>query len=319
MFLFNPTAREKTVSLPLSGDGSASLGFSCDSSTATAPVLVRQLASSERSSAPYTVGVLDCADVLHLTLPPTSARVLEFEQWKSVSKPLLLGSPYSNAVLDAGALIVSGAQGESGTPTKLVVALPQGTPAVTKVVVNGQQISSFSSGDLHGLRAVTVQGSWAGLRFSRAQEISSSSQGGNGKWTGTFNVPQSAIDQLKARNASYPIVYNTDPQDSDDANLPWLAPGRLLVFIKYRTPIDDMLNITGDIDGHPLLVRKAYNTIVRNAGRFIGHWVDVTSLIEPGMQQTLTLQLPGPPAPALPQGVFFDNIETIFTKKFATG
>jgi hypothetical protein len=73
----------------------------------------------------------------------------------------------------------------------------------------------------------------------------------------------------------YPIKYNTDPQDSDDANVPWLAPGRLLIFVKYEQPIDDTLNVTGEIDGRPLLVRKAYNTIVRNPGRFIGHWVSV--------------------------------------------
>ena len=63
----------------------------------------------------------------------------------------------------------------------------------------------------------------------------------------------------------------------------------------------------------PLLVRKGYNTIVRNAGRFIGHWADVTPLIRPGTRQTLSLQLPGKAA----QGVFFDNVETILTDSFA--
>ena len=89
-----------------------------------------------------------------------------------------------------------------------------------------------------------------------------------------------------------------------------------MIFVKYETPIDDTLNVTGSIDGRPLLVRKAYNTIVRNAGRFIGHWADVTPLIDPEKQQTLTLQLPGQLAPALHlQGVFFDNVETMFTDK----
>ena len=136
----------------------------------------------------------------------------------------------------------------------------------------------------------------------------------NGEWTGKFRVPESAIDQLKARNESYPIVYNTDPNDTDDANVPWLAPGRLLVFVKYPQPIDDTLDITGAIDGRPLLVRKAYNTIVRNAARFIGHWADVTPLIQPGKEQALTLQLPGQQQPL---GVFFDNVETILTDKLA--
>merc|ERR1719469_1676353 len=66
MFVFNPTARPLNVSLPLSGDGSASLGFACGSSTL--PVRVRQLGSAERTSVPYDVGLLGCADTLHLTL-----------------------------------------------------------------------------------------------------------------------------------------------------------------------------------------------------------------------------------------------------------
>ena len=52
---------------------------------------------------------------------------------------------------------------------------------------------------------------------------------------------------------------------------------------------------------------------MRNAGRFIGHWADVTPLVTPGAQQTLTLQLPGQKL----QGVFFDNVETILTDSFA--
>ena len=73
-----------------------------------------------------------------------------------------------------------------------------------------------------------------------------------------------------------------------------------------------MLDITGDVDGHPLLVRKAYNTIVPNPGRFIGHWADVTPLVTPGKQQVLTLRLSGK-SPNVPQGVFFENVETILT------
>ena len=106
-------------------------------------------------------------------------------------------------------------------------------------------------------------------------------------------------------------VYVLHP--SDDANIPWLAPGRLLIFVKYDPSISDAFNITASIDGSPLLVRKAYNTIIRNAGRFIGHWADATSLVKPGRRQTLRLQSQGGSGPALPQGVFFDNVETVLT------
>ena len=319
MFLFNPSMRAINVSLPLSGDGAASLGFTCDGTL----VMAREIASSERTfSAPngYDLDLLDCTDgVLHLTIPATSARVLEFEQgvtWRP-NVPLLLGSPYTTAAIDAaGAVTFTGVHGESGTASDLVVVLPKTMPNVTKVSVNGVAIAKFTPSPFHGsLTAVTLSGTWAGARFQRAQEIvASSSDDATSSWTGSFTVPKSALDQLTARNASYPIVYNTNPKDSDDASIPWLAPGRLLVFVKYAMEPNDMLNITGTIDGQPMLVRKAYNTIVRNAGRFIGHWADVTPLVRQGRQQTMKLQLPS--GGGQPVGVFFDNVETILTDSF---
>ena len=121
------------------------------------------------------------------------------------------------------------------------------------------------------------------------------------------------MHQLEHRNASYPIEYCTDPGDTNDANFPWLAPGRLLLFVKYSQPTNDKGNVTGHIDGRPVLVRKAYNTIVRNPDRFIGHWADVTPLVVPETQQTLTLQLAAG-SPAVLGGVFFGNVESIFTE-----
>jgi len=249
---------------------------------------------------------------LHLTLPATTARVLEFEQLQGISGPVVLGSAYSKLRLDSTTLTISGVQGESGTLAQLAIVMPPTVSNITHVVVNNHKMASVAGESYRGLPAVILQGTWAGRRFSRSQEVPPQSTS-DGAWKGVFEVPQSAIDQLKARNVSYPIIYNTDPEDTDDANLPWLAPGRLLIFVKYPIPIDDTFNITGDIDGQPLLVRKAYNTIVRNAGRFIGHWADVTPLVKPDTQQTLTLQLPGPPAPGMPLGVFFDNVETLST------
>ena len=236
--------------------GNASLGLACG--PATDNVLVRQLASSERTAPPFSVGVLGCADVLHLTLPATSARVLGLERWAAPTDPLVLGANYSSAVLDAGSgtLTVSGAQGERGTRSQLVVVLPKGAAPVTHLVVNGQRLPSVSTAPFRGLPAVTAQVAWDGVRFGRAQEIRGSSLGGGGggKWAGSFTVPRALLDQLAARNASYPIVYNTDPQASDDANVPWLAPGRLLVFVKHvvqepstpsQTSVGDCLDFVG--------------------------------------------------------------------------
>jgi hypothetical protein len=326
MFLFNPTMREIDVSMPLSGEGNASLDFACGK-LSSGSVLVRQITSSERtptSAQTYNLGLLDCASgVLSVTLPATSAKVMFFDHWDGGSAPVVLGSAYSKAAIDKnGHLAVDGAQGESGTDLRLTVILPSGTTKVSQITVNGQKLTSFSTSTILGLSAVIVKGAtWTGAhRFRRAQEILPSDGGeqADTAWSGLFSVPQSAIDQLVARNASYPIVYNTDPSDSDDANVAWLAPGRLLIFIKYQSPIDDNLNVTGNIDGKGLLVRKAYNTIVRNAGRFIGHWADVTQLVEPGKQQKLQLQLPGQQLLTdTLQGVFFDNVETIVTNEIS--
>ena len=38
--------------------------------------------------------------------------------------------------------------------------------------------------------------------------------------------------------------------------MPWLAPGRLLVFIKYKPLVNDSFNVSGEIDGVSLLVRE---------------------------------------------------------------
>jgi hypothetical protein len=324
MFLYNPTMREINVSLPLSGDSSASLGFQCSGNDL---VLVKQVTSSERSSPSaqaYDVDLVKCAEGnLALTLPPTTARVFEFAPWdNSAPTPVALGAPAVSVEVDSnGAVTVVGAQGESGLLMNMTIVLPAGQSTVKSVMVNGKSVGFTATTRGGGVPAVTVGGaSWAGKRFARAQEIRSSDSAPG--WSGAFTVPQSAMDQLEARNASYPVQYNTDPKDTNDADVPWLAPGRILLFVKYAAgSIDDTLNVTGSVDEEPLLFRKAYNTIVRNAGRFIGHWADVTPLVKPGQRQTLKLQLPAGSSSSMLEGtldgVFFDNVETIFTSEIA--
>lgn len=331
IFLFNPTMRELNVSLPLSGNGNASLGFTCSPGGTTAPILVEHLASSERTTTSFNVEVLGCSDMFTITVPPTTAQVFAFSEWDStaVTNPLLLGGPSSKVEINSGStLSIIGGEGESGTSTTLRVVLPPGMSKIANVTLNALPISKFATEQFRGgLSAVVLHVTWAGQRFRRAQEVTQQGSytgplSNIGKradtltqWKGSFSVTQGVIDQLKERNASYPIEYSLNPLDSDDANVPWLAPGRLLIFVKYQTPIDDTLNVTGTIDGHPLLVRKAYNTIVRNPGRFIGHWADVTPLVQVGQQQWLTLQLPAGP---VLQGIFFDNVETVCTPSFNT-
>ena len=100
------------------------------------------------------------------------------------------------------------------------------------------------------------------------------------------------MEQLAARNKTYPIQYDTDPLGDNDPNVPWLAPGRLLVFAKYQPLLNDTFNATGTVDGKAIIVRKGYNTIVRSPQRFIGYWADITEHVVPGTDQELKLTLP---------------------------
>ena len=69
------------------------------------------------------------------------------------------------------------------------------------------------------------------------------------------------------------------------------APGRLLIFVKYRPLLNDTFNATGSIDGKPLIVRKGYNSIVRSPQRFIGYWADATEHIKARRAQSASRSL----------------------------
>jgi len=71
------------------------------------------------------------------------------------------------------------------------------------------------------------------------------------------------------------------------------------------------LSLTATVDGAPLLVRAAYNTIVPTAGRFLGHWADVTKFCD-GRAHRLSLRLQ---EGIELEGVFFDNVETVWANE----
>ena len=193
----------------------------------------------------------------------------------------------------SGALSLTGAHGEAGTAASAFVVMPPGTPTVTSVSINGKAVSNFTTSTYRDVPAVRFGGHWAGVAFGKNPEVGSSVGFEGGKWKAQFSVPGAVLEDLKARNASYPIVYDTDPNSTNDADVPWLAPGRLLIFAKYKPLLNDSLNVSGTIDGKPILVRKAYNTIVRSPGRFIGWWSDVTAHVAADTEHVLELVLPG--------------------------
>jgi len=284
IFVFNPTSRHGNFSVSLD----ASAGFTCNASSL---LLIRVTGSSERAFKPYDLDLLNCTEQLTVSVPPTAAIVFEviLHDQSGLTKPILLGAPgqveYEDQILH-----VRNTQGHAGAESNLVVLLPE-MVSVSKLLVN-ENIIDVRSSVRHssGHQSLVIHGKWSGEIFQK--EIGNATNFKGGHFDASFMVPQSALDQLQALNESYPLVYDLDPEGNNDANVPWLAPGRLLIFVKYRPLMNDTMNVTGSIDGIPILMRKAYNTIVASAQRFIGYWSDVTAHIKAGQRQELRLDLP---------------------------
>lgn len=293
MFVYNPSAKEHDISLPIDN----SLGFSSD---ANFPLVVTQSGSSIRGSMSIRKGIFSYGESFNFSIPATTALAFEFELLANFPKdvPLIFGIEINNSFINAtsNTLNILRAQGESGTSANVLVILPKtGINKVEKITINDQvEIENFEKSFLHGLPILKFMGRWSDPRnrFSKSQEIGNSSGFTGGLWRSSFKVPDAVIAQLEARNKSYPVIWDLDPNGNNDANVPWLAPGRLLIFAKYKPLLNDSFNATGSIDGEPLIIRKAYNTVVPSSARFIGYWADVTDFVKPGTLQTLTINLP---------------------------
>jgi len=295
IFLFNPSSVELNYSVHLN----ESLGLSCP--PAAAPPLVLQLSlngSSEADFLPSLLARVPCGELMRVTVPPTTALVVGLRPWKvPTGAPVLLGAPVNAVMWEPSGMMltISGARGEAGTAAAITVALPPDAEHIATVVVNGLHSAFEFESALFGSPAVVITGVWgsAATRFARSQQLcpSAAIQGGV-RWECNFTVPMAVQAQLVKRNQSFPLDYDLDPSSNNEPNVAWLAPGRLLVWVKYRSLLNDTLNASGAIDGHPLLVRKAYNTIVPSAGRYIGQFVDVTPHIRFGHLQTMSLTVP---------------------------
>ena len=305
IFLFNPTSDELSYTIPFN----ASLGLACpDGAGSPVQLLIRHAGGSERSFLPSNLSVVPCGSSLKFSILPTTAAFLSFSPYmpppeasgSSSSELLVLGAAVESATYDDihGVLALHQMRGEVGTDAAITAVLPPRAKGVGTVLLNGRKVA-FSSGDrLGGSATVRVAGRWGATasepRFRRNARLcdSSSKHLVGGVFTCQVSVPASVFHQLAVRNASFPLTYDLGPNSTNDAGTPWLAPGRLLLWVKYRGLISDALNVSGTVNGQPILVRKAYNTIVPSARRFIGHFADVTNLFKPGATQMVKLTLP---------------------------
>jgi len=151
-----------------------------------------------------------------------------------------------------------------------------------------------------GRRVAAPPAPLAAVSFNRQIGVVDSSFTG-GSFAATFSVPRWVFDQLAARRRAWPI-----PWTAADSVATWLVPERLLLFVQIAEP-DDAWTASLRIDGRPVELEKAYSSIRRVPGDFVGFWADISAL-SPDPTHTLELQLPSMKLGQL-QGVFLENVE----------
>ena len=118
------------------------------------------------------------------------------------------------------------------------------------------------------------------------------------------------LQQFIERQEEYPIAWT----DDELAEVAWLGPHRLLLFVCVLNP-DDRWNVTAQINNVPVVVHKGYNTRdTHNRDRFMGFYLDLTDVVQkPNTTYSLFLEMP-PMNPGQFQGLFLENIERILVE-----
>ena len=80
---------------------------------------------------------------------------------------------------------------------------------------------------------------------------------------------------------------------------------------------DDRWTTSLKIDGQPVELVKAYVSVRPNRRNFVGFYADV-SRIAPDVEHRLQVEIPTGLKPGQFQGVFFENVETEYTKPAAS-
>ena len=299
VFLFNPNGRRMTAAFVLDGI----IGL-----TPRGPMTIKELYPLDgRLIGKPGAGLWAAGDRVSVPLDGGSAVVLEIAPVRApLAQPLLFGAP--GAVTVSGTVLsIDGVRGEAGTTQELQVLLPAaiaGAAAPGEVRVNGATVRATRA----GAGVVSFPVTFDGAAFHAYQQIGTvepSFEGGG--FAARFAVPQRVFDQLAARRKAWPI-----PWTSEDYRTTWLAPERLLLFVQIAEP-DPAWEASLTIDGRTVELRKAYSAVRTAPRTFVGFYADL-SLVEPGREHTLELQLPHL-RPGQLQGVFFENVETEFTDR----
>lgn len=300
VFLFNPN--HARVDAPFRLD--ASIGLVKGESFA-----VRELYPEEgRLLAAGEAPFWRFGDEIIVPMGGCQARVLEISPapgLEELKEPLLFNLR-GEAAWRANRLTLTGVSGEAGTGREILVVLPHGK-RVLALTVNGVRTPYRKRGDI-----LTAALKFAGQPFGRAERAGTAAAAfTGGAYKASFRVPGRVFKQLAARKAKWPVPYT-----EDDLLAPWLGAHRLLLYVQVAEP-DAKMSVIATLDGKPLELRKAYNSIYGHSPErtFLGWYADVSG-VAPDTNHALEVVLPALPAGRF-QGVFFENVEPEFTTSLA--
>lgn len=294
VFLFNPNGRHMEASFKLTD----SIGL-----RSGGKFKVQELYPlKDRLIGKPGAGVWSYGDVISREMDGGSALVLRIEPAERSDEPVLYNVPGA-ARVDGSVVRLSGVVGEAGTTEILQLAAPS-SGKITEVEINGITVPVKAAKS--GLIELPV--TFEGARFRHYQQVDSYRRDfTGGSVTATFRVPKRVFDQLEARRKAWPI-----PWTAEDLRSTWLAPERLLLFVQFAEP-DDRWTATLKIDGQIVEMKKAYASVRVNRRNFVGFYADI-SLLAPDVEHRLELETPNGLKSGQYQGVFFENVESEYTR-----
>jgi hypothetical protein len=250
-------------------------------------------------------GVWSYGDTVSREMDGGSALVIQIVPEEEADEVSLFNAP-GTARVDGTTVRLTGVVGEAGTTEVLQIAAPS-PGKVAAVEIDGAKVPVKAT--KAGLIELPVV--FDGARFRHYQQIDRyRKEFTGGMVSGTFRVPQRVFEQLAARRKAWPI-----PWTEEDLRSTWLAPERLLLFVQFAEP-DDQWTATLKIDGQPVELKKAYASVRVNRRNFVGFYADLSSLA-PDVEHRYELETPAGLKPGQFQGLFFENVETEYTKPAA--
>ena len=294
IFLFNPNYRKMTAEFALDGTIGLAKGDR---------FLIRELFPEKGKLVGLgRKGFWGYGDSVALPMDGAQAKVLEVEPApNSLSEPLLFNAP-GRVTVEGGRVELVEVSAEAGMEKELLVLLPR-SEKMEAFSVNGLEIPFVQNRNI-----LTARVRLGGEPFSTCQPVVAydpSFAGGTLK--AGFRVPGRIFEQLRKRREAWPVSYTVD-----DLVATWLGSHRLLLFVQIAEP-DETMEVTMSLNGQPLEVKKAYNSIYGHSPQrtFLGFYADISDL-KPDTEYSLEIDLPSL-APGQFQGLFFENIETEYT------